>query len=75
MELATRIRKIREAKGFTQADVAYKANISPQAYGKIERKASRTKLVTLVKISKVLEVSLVFLLDTNNLNYNENNNS
>lgn len=34
MELSTRIRKIREAQGLTQADVAYKANISPQAYGK-----------------------------------------
>lgn len=74
MELATRIRKIREAKGLTQADVAYKANISPQAYGKIERKASRTKLETLMKLSKILDVSLVFLLDINNIEYNEKNN-
>jgi transcriptional regulator with XRE-family HTH domain len=74
MELANRIRKIRETHGLTQADVAYKANITPQAYGKIERKASKTKLETLIKISEILEVSLIFLLDTQNPNYKEKNN-
>lgn len=74
MELATRIRKIREAQGLTQADVAYKANISPQAYGKIERSASRTKLDTLIRLSEILEVSLVFLLDMQNPNYKQKNN-
>ncbi|MCG9900928.1 MAG: helix-turn-helix transcriptional regulator [Hydrotalea sp.] len=53
MELATRIRKVRQAYGYTQADIAYKINISPQAYGKIERNAAKTKFETFQKIALI----------------------
>lgn len=74
MELATRIRKIRQAYGFTQADIAYKINISPQAYGKIERNAARTKFETFQKIATALGVDLVFLLDVKSNVYKQKNN-
>jgi len=41
MELAERIRAIREIRGLTQADVAYELNITPQAYSKMERQAKK----------------------------------
>ncbi|MCU0351638.1 MAG: helix-turn-helix transcriptional regulator [Flavobacterium sp.] len=74
MELATRIRKVRQAYGYTQADIAYKINISPQAYGKIERNAAKTKFETFQKIANALEVDLVFLLDVKSNIYKEKNN-
>ena len=69
MELANRIRKIRETLGLTQAEVAYKIDISPQAYGKIERKASKTKFETLLKLSVAFDVPVSFLVDINCENY------
>jgi transcriptional regulator with XRE-family HTH domain len=75
MELANRIRMIRESYGYTQADIAYKINITPQAYSKIERRASKTKIETLDKIATSLSVSLTFLIDVSNPNYMENKNN
>ncbi|MFN5477780.1 MAG: helix-turn-helix domain-containing protein [Sphingobacteriales bacterium] len=43
MKLAERIRKIRESRGLTQAEVANKVDITPSAYGQIERKAGYTE--------------------------------
>jgi transcriptional regulator with XRE-family HTH domain len=74
MQLANRIRKIREAYGMTQADVAYKAEISPQAYGKIERKASKTKFETLLKIANAIGVSINFLVDIESSEFTQKNN-
>jgi transcriptional regulator with XRE-family HTH domain len=71
MELENRIRKIRESYGMTQAEVAYNAGITPQAYGKIERKAIRTKIVTLIKIAKAIGVTINFLIDIENPKYIE----
>jgi transcriptional regulator with XRE-family HTH domain len=75
MELANRIRKIRESYGFTQADIAFKVEITPQAYGKIERRAAKTKIETLYKIANSLSVSLSFLVDINNPNFIEAKNN
>lgn len=66
MELAKRIRQIREAYNYTQADIAYKCNITPSAYGQFERKASNCSIGTLLKISNAIGVSLIFLIDLNN---------
>ena len=71
MELANRIRKIRENYGLTQAEVAYRADISPQAYGKIERLAGKSSFVTLEKIAKAIGVSTSFLVDINSKIYIE----
>lgn len=66
MELGNRIRRIRESYQFTQSEVAYRCNMSPQAYGQIERNAGRAKVETLNKVANALGVSLVFLIDVNN---------
>lgn len=71
MELANRIRKIRENYGLTQAEVAYRVNISPQAYGKIERLAGNSSFVTLEKIAKAIGVSTTFLIDIKSKFYHE----
>lgn len=71
MELASRIRKIREARQMSQSDVAYKADITPQAYGKIERRAINAKFSTLVKIADALQVSVTFLIDLKNTDFTE----
>jgi transcriptional regulator with XRE-family HTH domain len=69
MLLGERIRKIREVKGWTQADVAHRINISPSAYGQIERKAGQASYGTLCKIALALDVSVLFLIDIENDNY------
>jgi transcriptional regulator with XRE-family HTH domain len=73
MILGERIRKIREAHGMTQEDVAFKCDITPSAYGQIERKASNSTYNTLCKIANSIGVSILFLLDIDNPNYSEKN--
>lgn len=74
MELATRIRKIRESYKFTQAEIASKCEISPSAYGQIERKAGKSSFETLTVIATSLGVSLTFLIDITNQNFIEEKN-
>ena len=73
MHLANRIRQIREAYGFTQAEIAYKCDISPSAYGQIERKAGNSTFETLQKIATAIGVSVPFLVDISNDNFLEKN--
>ena len=71
MILANRIRAIRESYNLTQAEVATMINISPSAYGQIERKAGSSSFDTLDKIATAIGVSLPFLVDTKNPSYTE----
>lgn len=71
MELAHRIRNIRKAYKLTQQDVAFSSNMTPSAYGQIERKASQSTYYTLDKISNAMGVSLKFLIDIENDNFIE----
>jgi transcriptional regulator with XRE-family HTH domain len=73
MELANRIRQIREAHGYSQSEIAYKCNISPSAYGQIERKASNSTFGTLQKIATAIGVSVMFLVDIENERFVEKN--
>jgi len=66
MQYAIRLREIREAYGLTQAEVAYRCNMSPSAYGQIERKASNASINTMESIAHSLGISLSFLVDINN---------
>jgi transcriptional regulator with XRE-family HTH domain len=66
-----RIRKIREAYGLTQLNIANRMDISCSTYGKIERNASRSSLNTLSRITAAIGVSLLFMLDLKNKNYKE----
>jgi transcriptional regulator with XRE-family HTH domain len=58
MILTNRIRSIRESYGLTQAEVAYRCNITPSAYGQIERNAEKTKFETLIKIADAIGVTI-----------------
>jgi len=71
MLLAGRIRNIRMAYNLTQADVADRSNVTPSAYGQIERQAGNSTFYTLEKIAKALGVSVVFLIDIGNTNHIE----
>jgi transcriptional regulator with XRE-family HTH domain len=66
MTISHRIIKIRKSKNLTQAEVAYRINITPSAYGQIERNASRTQFNTLCKIAEALEVPITLLVDLSN---------
>jgi len=71
MPLANRIKNIREAKNLTQEDVANLMEISASAYGKKERNANKITFENLLKIAKDLDVSILFLLDTNSSEFLE----
>jgi len=71
MPLANRIKKIREAKNLTQEEVANKMEISASADGQKERNANKITYENLMKIAKALDVSILFLLDTSNTEYEE----
>lgn len=73
MKLAERIRNIREAKKLSQAEVADKCDISPSAYGQIERQAGNSSFNTLSKVAIALGVSLPFLVDIQNPDFIEKN--
>ena len=76
MSVHEKIRLVRQAKGFTQEEVAEKLGMSPNAYGDIERGDSDPKLSKLQKIAETLEMDLSELLDLNdktvlNINFNK----
>jgi transcriptional regulator with XRE-family HTH domain len=66
MELAKRIRIIREVNGYSQDYMAEKIGISQSAYSRIERKAGSSSFYTLQKVASALNVSLMFLVDIEN---------
>lgn len=71
MLLAQRIKLILEAHSLTQNDVAERCGISPSADGQFERQASKCKIETLSKVAFALNVSLPFLVDSDNKNVKE----
>ena len=64
--LGEKIKKERLKKGLTQEALAEKANVSVSFMGQIERGERKLSLETFVKISKVLGVSLDYLIQTSN---------
>jgi transcriptional regulator with XRE-family HTH domain len=56
MSVNDKIRLIREAKGLTQEQVAEKLEMSPNAYGNIERGDNDPKLSKLQKIAEIFEL-------------------
>lgn len=61
--LAAVIRKRREERNYTQEYLAYKLNISQNAYSKIELGYTKITVERLFQIAEVLEMSAVGLLD------------
>lgn len=76
MSVNEKIRLIRETKGLTQEQIAEKLEMSPNAYGDIERGENDPKLSKLQKIAEIFEMSLADLVDLGEkgiLNINFNN--
>ena len=73
MIYAVRLRKIREAYCLTQYEVACKCNMTPSAYGQIERNAGNCTIKTMEKIADSIGISLLFLLDIKNECFIEKN--
>jgi class 3 adenylate cyclase len=61
-ELGTRIRRRREARGLKQADLASALRVTPQAVSKWERGENAPDIVVLVPLSRLLDVSVEWLL-------------
>lgn len=60
---AARLRKARQDKGLTQAEVAKKARISENHYAQIERAEKNPTASTLVNIIRAIGVSAADILD------------
>ena len=54
--IADQLKALRVKRNLTQAELAEKAGINPNAYAKIERMERQATITTLEKIAKALEV-------------------
>ena len=62
MTIASRIRKIREIRGWKQAAIASSMEITQQAYSCLEQGANNARLETLKRFCDVMNVELPFLI-------------
>lgn len=62
--IESRIRKVREIRGWKQAAVASSMNITQQAYSCLEQGASNARLETLKRFCDVMSIELPFLIAT-----------
>ncbi len=62
MTISSRIRKIREIRGWKQTAVAASMNITQQAYSCLEQGASNARLETLKRFCDVMNVDLPYLV-------------
>lgn len=60
---ANKLKKLRQQKGLTQADVATKAAINTNTYAKIERGEQAATVIMLEKIARVLGVEVRDVFD------------
>ena len=63
IKVGNNIKKLRELKNFTQEYMAASLNLSPNAYGKIERDETEMTLTKLDSISKIFEMDWRAILD------------
>ena len=69
------IRKAREKKGYSQEYMADKLDINQATYARLENEETKITLDRLYKISEILEVNILDLLDNEkNLIQTQNNN-
>jgi transcriptional regulator with XRE-family HTH domain len=69
-----KIKDIRKRKGYSHEYMAHKLDMSQPAYSKIEKNETVLSVDRLYKIAKILETSVVDILDINpNTIYNQNN--
>ncbi|MEI7841019.1 MAG: helix-turn-helix transcriptional regulator [Methylococcaceae bacterium] len=65
MSVNEKIRLVREAKGWTQEEVADKLQMSSNGYGDIERGATDPKLSRLLQLAELFEIKPSDLLEPN----------
>jgi transcriptional regulator with XRE-family HTH domain len=68
MPIHEKIRLFRQAKGWTQDEVAEKLELSLNAYGEIERGNSDIRLSRLEQIANLFEVEVIDLLGATEIN-------
>ena len=68
MSVNEKIRKIREAKDWSQEQMAEKLNMSLNGYAKIERGESKIYLDKLEQIAKVFDIDVVELMQSDGKN-------
>ena len=59
LNLGKKIRELRKARGWTQAQLANAANITPEYLSKIETGAKPASIITLRKIASALSMELL----------------
>lgn len=62
MSLETKLRKLREQKGWSQMDIAHQFDISQPAYNKWETGQAKPTLQNLQKIAEIFEVDFFDLI-------------
>ncbi|MEC3876719.1 helix-turn-helix domain-containing protein [Chryseobacterium salviniae] len=62
MSLETKLRKLREQKGWSQMDVAHQLDISQSAYNKWEAGQAKPTLPNLQKLAEIFEVDFLDLV-------------
>jgi transcriptional regulator with XRE-family HTH domain len=55
--IGTKVRQIRELKGFTQDQIAQKLGVSQRAYSKLENNETRFDWDRIAKVAEIFEVS------------------
>lgn len=58
----SRLRRAREAQGWTQAELAERIGLATEAYGRLERGRSLPRADTLVHLAQALHISTDYLL-------------
>lgn len=66
IEFGKYLRRLRQSKGMSQEELAFKAGLSPAHLGQIERAQKKPTLDTIGRLADALEVSVnaLFLFDT-----------
>lgn len=63
MSLGVKLRQLRHSKNMSQADVAFKLDISQPAYNKWETDQAKPNIDKLLKISEIFEIDIQDLFD------------
>ncbi|OYQ37110.1 hypothetical protein CHU92_08900 [Flavobacterium cyanobacteriorum] len=61
--IGQRIKKLRESKGITQEAMALQLDVTQSNYGRLEKDDRRLNVVKLLKIVRILDVSITYLFN------------
>jgi len=75
MKIGNKLRVFRTEKGYTQEKIADLLQISQASYSNLENNIGKVDLKTIQKISEIYEIDLIFLLNQDGVNFNQNLNN